>query len=292
MGLVNVDIDLLRTLIAVAEAKSFTQAGERLFRTQSAISLQIKRLEEMIGQRLFERGKEIRLTSSGKVVRSYAMEILKLNDGMLREVSHHSADVVLRIGTPDDYAQLILPGMIQEFASSNEKIEFQIVSDLSVNLARLVDLGEIDVAFLTWARGITGIHVIEERLSWVVAEGNAALALDPLPLALFPEGCRIRDLAIAALDGVGKRWRIAYSANQFAPLRETVASGAAVGVLPTRAVPKDLVRVGAKQGLPDLQSVELVIKIAPQASEIVQRFAATIASTFRGLARADTYGGL
>ncbi|MHB1199485.1 MAG: LysR substrate-binding domain-containing protein [Polaromonas sp.] len=288
MGLVNVDIDLLRTLIAVAEAKSFTQAGERLFRTQSAISLQIKRLEELIGQRLFERGKDIRLTSSGEVVRSYAMEILKLNDGMLREVSHHSANVVLRIGTPDDYAQLILPGIIHEFASSNEKIEFQIVSDLSVNLARLVDSGEIDVALLTWARGITGINVVEEQLSWVVAEGSAALALDQLPLALFPEGCRIRDLAIAALDGAGKRWRIAYSANQFAPLRTAIASGAAIGVLPTRAVPKGLVRVGAEYGLPDLQTVELVIKIAPQASETVQRFAAAIASTFRSAARSGT----
>lgn len=281
MGLVNVDIDLLRTLIAIGETGSFTAAGERLLRTQSAISLQVKRLEQLTGQPLFERGKEIRLTRAGEMVRSYAAEILKLNDAMLRDVSVEGENQVLRIGTPDDYAQLFLPSIIREFSRSNRNIEFQIRSDLSTNLSSLVDAGEIDVAFVTWTRGISGINLIEEPLSWVSVSQASTHSEDPLPLAVFPDGCRLRDMAMAALDATGRKWRVAYSSNQFAPLRAAIVAGAAIGILPSRAVPRDLIRVGSEYGLPELPPAELVIKLRAQAPEAAHRLAAAIAQALR-----------
>lgn len=281
MGLVNVDIDLLRTLIAIGETKSFTAAGERLFRTQSAISLQVKRLEELTGQALFERGKEIRLTAAGEMVRSYAVEILRLNDTMLRNIASVKTKSVVRIGTPDDYAQLFLPGVIRQFSRQHENIEFQIRSDLSVNLSRSVDAGEIDIAFVTWTKGISGISIVEEPLSWVSIADAAAPSEDPLPLAVFPDGCRVRELAMAALDASGRRWRVAFSSNQFALLRSAIAAGAAIGVLPSRAVPRDLIRVGGEYGLPELPAAELVIKLAAQAPEMARRLAAAIAQSLR-----------
>jgi DNA-binding transcriptional LysR family regulator len=281
MGLVNVDIDLLRTLIAIGETGSFTAAGERLFRTQSAISLQVKRLEQLTGQALFDRGKEIKLTRAGEMVRSYATEILKLNDAMLRDVGTEGEEQVLKIGTPDDYAQLFLPSIIREFSRSNSNIEFQIRSDLSVNLSNLVDAGEIDIAFITWNKGISGINLVKEPLSWVSVSESLTPSEDPLPLAVFPDGCRLRDMAMAALDAKGRKWRVAYSSNQFAPLRAAISAGAAIGVLPTRAVPRDLMRVGSEYDLPELPAAELIIKLRPQAPESAHRLASAIANALR-----------
>ncbi|ACA19090.1 transcriptional regulator, LysR family [Methylobacterium sp. 4-46] len=292
MGLVNVDIDLLRTLLAVADAKNFTLAGERLLRTQSAVSLQVKRLEQVVGQRLVERGsgREIRLTEAGEMVRRYAIEILKLNDALVREVAHRPETNVLRVGTPDDYAQLILPEIIGTLSRENRHVEFHVVSDLSVNLSRMVDSGDLDLALVTWASGIQGIRLAEEPLAWVAAPHSAAASLDTLPLALFPQGCRVRDMAVEALDRIGRRWRVAFSANQFTPLRTAITHGEAIGVLPLRAVPKDLVQVGPEHGLPELPCAPLIIKIGRAADDSAHQLAGAIAYAFqpRPLASAAT----
>lgn len=281
MALVNVDVDLLRTLVAISETRSFTRAGERLLRTQSAISLQVKRLEQMVGQNLLERGKDVKLTPAGEMVRAYALEILKLNDALVREVAGAEDSVAVSIGTPDDYAQLILPGIIREFSRSNSDVEFRIVSDLSTRLSNLVDAGELDLAFITRAADIDGIDIVREPLTWIGNGTGAAARQNPIPLALFPKGCRIRDLAVQSLESVGRRWRIAYSSNQFAPLRTAIAAGDAIGVIPVRAVPADFTALGADHGLPPLPYAEIVIKVGAQAPDIAHRLAATIAQAFR-----------
>jgi DNA-binding transcriptional LysR family regulator len=281
MQLVNVDVDLLRALSVVAETKNFTTAAERLFRTQSAISLQIKKLEVIAGQPLLDRGKHVRLTTAGETVLSYAARILKLNDELVRDVIPAADSDSIRIGTPDDYAQLILPGIIRDFARANRHIEFQIVSDLSIKLSKMIDANELDIVFVTKRDSISGLEHFLEPVTWVGGHGSQAALQDPVSLALAPAGCQIREIALQALGASGRRWKVAYSSNQFGSIRAAIAAGEAISVLPNRAVPRDLVRIGSEFGLPDLPNVELVIKVGTQASPTVMRLAASMTAAMR-----------
>ena len=281
MELINVDVDLLRALKVVAETKNFTTAAERLFRTQSAISLQIRKLEEIAGQPLLDRGKQIRLTSAGETVFSYAVRILKLNDELVRDVLPAADSISIRIGTPGDYAQLVLPNIIRDFARANRHIEFQIVSDLSIKLSKMIDANELDIVFITKRGDISGLEHFIEPLTWVGAHGSQTALRDPLSLALSPAGCQIREVALHSLGACGRRWKVSYSSNQFSTMRAAIAAGEAISVLPSRAVPRDLVRIGSEFGLPDLPSVELVIKVGPQASPTVMRLAASMSAAMR-----------
>lgn len=283
MGLVNLDIDLLRTLVSIAETKSFTATGDRLFRTQSAISLQVKRLEEAVGQTLLERGKgkKVTLTRSGELVRSYALEILSLNDALVQEIENTGEISTIRLGTPDDYAQLIMPSVIKQFSSKNKNIEFQIVSSLSKELSAMVDQNLLDIALVSCGPEIHGVSVVKEPLNWVMAPGSRIASTDLVPLAVFPKGCAVRDLGIKALNGAGRRWRVAYSSNHFAPLRTAIASDEAIGILPHRAVPKDLVRSGPEHGLPGLATIELIVKVSRNSPDIVLCLATAIAQAFQ-----------
>lgn len=282
MGLVNVDVDLLRTLLVVAELKTFTAAGERLHRTQSAISLQIKRLEQLVGERLVDRGsgKDVRLTKAGELIRSYALEILRLNDALVREVKGNDAPEVLRIGMPDDYAEVLLPKVIRELDRRNQNLELQIITDLSTRLGQRVEQGELDLAFLTRHDGIDGFKLLDEHLSWVSVEGASILESTPLPLALFPEGCGMRRNAIAALEAAGKAWQIAYCSQSFSTLKTAILERRAIGVLPTRAIPSSMIAVGDEWALPALRSSELLVSVDPRATPAVLRLASYVLQAF------------
>lgn len=282
MGLVNIDIDLLRTLIVVSDTGNFTKAGERLLRSQSAISLQVKRLEEFVGERLVDRDNEMRLTTAGEMVRSYASDILKLNDQLVSTLETVSSNRVVKIGTPDDYAQLFLPSVIREYTKINGNIEFQVISDLSINLASMVQDGEIDLALITRTGDIKGINLTTEPLSWVAKYGFET-DNGPIPLALFPEGCEVRRLATSSLNKAGLKWSIVCSSGQLAPIAAMISTGKAIGVLPTRAVPKDFVRIGNEFGLPHLPNADLLLKLAPQADAITKDIGKTIAHGFETL---------
>lgn len=282
MALVNVDVDLLRTLLVVAEVRSFTAAGEALCRTQSAISLQIKRLEQVVGEKILDRGsgKSIELTKTGEIVQAYAQQILKLNDALVAEVKTSSAVRKLRIGLPDDYAELLLPKIICEMSKQNEMIEMQIISDLSTRLGDLVDNQQLDVAFMTRDEGVTGFGLLNEKLSWVSAKDARVVNETPLPLALFPEGCGVRRNALAALDAVGRRWRIAYCSPSFSTLRTAILEKQAIGVLPARAIPMSMIELGPDEGLPELKSSELLVRVAPQASAELIRITSQLLRAF------------
>lgn len=281
--MVNIDIDLLRTLLVVAHTRSFTGAGERLLRTQSAISLQIKRLEDLIGRTLVERGKgrELRLTADGERVRGYAQQILDLNDALVRETSSWEKLASIRLGAPDDYASLLLPGVIRDFAVRNRGIEFQIVSDLSVELSKMVERRLLDIVFVTRSEPGVGVTAVHEPLAWVASPEMYRREGEPVPLAVFPQGCSVRESAIQALDAAGVRWRIAYSSNQFEPLRAAISGGEAIGVLPQRAVSPELTVIGPDQGLPSLGTVEIVVRVSDAAPEIVHDLADEIVKAFR-----------
>lgn len=280
MALVNVDTDLLRALIYVVDTGSFTQAAERLFRTQSAVSLQIKKLERLVTQQLLIRDKNrVSLTPSGHTVYRYALQMLKLNDELITTTKGRASSAVIRFGAPDDYQQLFMPSIIKEFSRSVYDVEYQIFSDLSPTLSKMVDNGELDLALITDSPGINALHITSEPLSWVCAPASTIDFANNVPLALFPEGCAIRELALNALRRGGRQWRIKFSSNQFAPLKSAILADQAVGILPSKVVPTGLSKVPECQ-LPKLANANIVLKISDHATEEVHQLASTITGFF------------
>lgn len=263
----NLDTDLLRTLLTVAEAKSFTKAGEQVFRTQAAISQQIKRLEDQIGKPLFIRGRRgIGLTREGELLVDYARRIMRLNDEFFAISALPHPDQIIRIGAPDDYATILLPDVLGTFRKAYPEAQVDVVCDNSNQLIREVASGNVDLALLTRSPGGEDGEVIRtEQLCWVVAIDNSPHQERPLPLAMFPNGCVCRDAALRVLRESGREWRIAFTSSTIAPILAAVAASLAVTVMEECTIPPGTRRLGEADGFPPLGTVDIVLCRAPGA---------------------------
>ncbi|PWC73469.1 LysR family transcriptional regulator [Azospirillum sp. TSH100] len=265
----NLDTDLLRAFVAVADSASFTRAGERLGRTQAAVSQQVRRLEDTVGKRVFERDTHgVRMTRDGEVLLAYARRMLTLNDEVLA-LMHRSPTVAsVRIGTPDDYATMLLPEILARFNAAYPDVMVEVVCDNSPDLVAEIDKGRYDLALITRKAGETGGELVrQEPVSWVAppqdpvppAGHRPVESLDPLPLALFPKGCVVRDIAVAALDGMGRDWRVAFTSKSVVAVHGAVMGGLGVTAMEACTVPSSLRRIGAAEGFPDLPDVDIAL---------------------------------
>ena len=256
----NLDIDLLRTFVAVAETGSFTRAAGRLGRVQSAVSMQVKRLEEVAGNRLFERSKrKVTLSEEGEVLLGYARRMLSLNQEALSDLGRTSVEGTVRLGSSDT-AAYFLPGILARFAGAYPRVQMELRCDRSWHVLDALDAGELDLALVTQQGERTGGQSVRrEPLAWASARGHAVHQADPLPLALFAQGCAYRNRAMAALDAVGRRWRMAYSSTSVTGVQAAVLSGLAVAVLAQSTLLKGMRVLGAEEGLPPLGDYELTL---------------------------------
>lgn len=265
----NLDTDLLRAFVAVADSASFTRAGERLGRTQAAVSQQVRRLEDTVGKRVFERDTHgVRMTRDGEVLLAYARRMLTLNDEVLA-LMHRSPTVAsVRIGTPDDYATMLLPDILARFNAAYPEVMVEVICDNSPDLVAEIDKGRYDLALVTRHAGEAGGELVRrEPVAWVAPPLDPVPppgyrpveSLDPLPLALFPKGCVVRDLAVAALDGIGRDWRVAFTSKSVVAVHGAVMGGLGVTAMETCTVPPSLRRIGAAEGFPDLPDVDIAL---------------------------------
>lgn len=265
----NLDTDLLRAFVAVADSASFTRAGERLGRTQAAVSQQVRRLEDTVGKRVFERDTHgVRMTRDGEVLLAYARRMLTLNDEVLA-LMHRSPTVAsVRIGTPDDYATMLLPEILARFNAAYPEVMVEVICDNSPDLVAEIDKGRYDLALVTRKAGEAGGELVrQEPVAWVAPPldpvsppGHRPVeSLDPLPLALFPKGCVVRDLAVAALDGIGRDWRVAFTSKSVVAVHGAVMGGLGVTAMECCTVPPSLRRIGAAEGFPALPDVDIAL---------------------------------
>lgn len=266
----NLDIDLLRTLVAIADSGSFSTAATQLGRTQSAVSLQIKRLEETVGQALLNRsqGRVAGPTAEGQVLIDYGRRILRLNDEAYNCFNKPSLAGKLRLGLPEELMESIFPQVLTDFSKACPRVELSVRCDLSLRLAALADAGELDLAIVkrvasrTETDETTGWRVLRrEPLVWFAGEGSNAIDQQPLPLAVFHEGCVFRMAAIAALAGAGVPWRAAFVGSSFTALRHAVVAGIAVTPLPRSLATAGLIEV--REQLPFLPDAELTSRFGP-----------------------------
>lgn len=274
MVFANLDLDLLRAFATVAETGNMTSAGGRLRRSQSAVSLQIKRLEDSLELRLFDRSpRSVRLTAAGERLLTHARAMLALNDAILDELSEPALEGAVRLGTPEDFATTHLPAVLSRFAESHPRVHLEVACDLTLNLLDRFGAGEFDLVLVKRepSGGEAGVRVWREPLVWAASPRFDPAQSGPLPLVVSPSPCVYRARAVGALDAAGRPWRIAYTCGSLAGSQAAVRAGLGVTVLPRDMVPADLAAIDDPAELPDLRDTEIALLAARSLSMPAQR---------------------
>lgn len=257
----NLQTDLLQTFVAVAESESFTGAGAAVGRTQSAVSLQIQRLETLLDCPLFERTKRrVELTRAGREFLIYARRILRLHDEAVAAVNPALGEAVIRVGMPNDYAELFMPQLLRRFEADYPEVRCDIECDLTWDLLARLDRGALDIVLgIRHAARSTGRTLCHEEIVWVAGPHfePAAPQGGPVPLVLYPESCPYRARATEALAGAGRPYRVVYTSQSPTGIRIAVEARGAVTVTSRRTVPAHWRILGNADGFPDLPPAEL-----------------------------------
>lgn len=273
------DLDLLRAFVAVVDQGGFTAAAERLGRTQTAVSMRIKRLEALTGRRLLRRNNRgVALTADGEALAVHARRMLGLNAAAVAALAASPPEGEVRLGTPADYAAAFLADVLPAFARAFPRVRVEVRCDLSAVLLDDLDRGRLDLALVTRRPGdARGTAAHREPLVWAGARGGIAHEREPLPLAVFPPLCPFREVALAALATAGREARLAYVSPSVAGLQVAVASGFAVAALARSTVLPGMRVLAAEEGFPDLPDVEIALHRRPEArAEPVSRLAAFV----------------
>ncbi|ARP79480.1 LysR family transcriptional regulator [Bordetella genomosp. 8] len=227
------DIDLLRSFVSVVDAGGFTRASERVHRTQSTVSQQIRKLEERLGCALFRReGRKALLTEDGERLLGYARRILALSNELTDTVGKGAHAEAVRLGLPDDLAVPALTEIVGAFARSRPDVRLSVCCDLSYRLRSALAQGDLDLALLKREPdGGPGIAAWPERLHWVGEPTALPVGDDAVPLVMRPAGCLYRERAIHALERAGRRWRIVYESPNLPGIQAALRGGLGVSVL-------------------------------------------------------------
>ncbi len=239
----NLDLDLVRAFVTVSESRSFTRAGERLGRSQSAVSLQVRRLEDLIGEPLFQRdARRVSLTDKGEVFLAQARRLLRVNDDIVAALAADEVEGEVRMGAPEDFATAHLPAVLGAFARSHPRIALSVTCDLTLRLLDRMSAGELDLALVKREPlgGELGVRVWREPLVWVGRDGEDLASGKVVSLIAAPSPCVYRRRATTALDEAGRAWRIAYTSPSVAGQLAALRAGLGVSVLPRAMVPDDL----------------------------------------------------
>ena len=214
------DLDQLRTFIAIAETGSFTKAAEQVNKTQSAVSMQMRRLEERVGQPIFVRdGRQSRVTDAGIRLLDYARRMLSLNAETIAAFSSDAMSGTVKLGLPDDYAPRLLPTVLASFATTHPNIEIEVVCEQSSCLHRRIQDGRLDLGIVTHGSRTqekNGRIIRSEPLLWVSSAHHSVHCQATIPLALGTKTCSWRSSATEALSRIGKKYRIAYVSSSAA----------------------------------------------------------------------------
>ena len=272
------DLNLLRAFVSVVDAGGFTRAGERVHRTQSTVSQQIKRLEDAAGRPLFLReGRKVRLTEDGERLLGYARRILALS-AEAKAALGGSAPVMVRLGIPDDFALVSLTQAVAAFAASRPQVRLAVRCGVSCDLSADLARGELDVALYKREPNLgPAFAAWPERPVWI-ASANAPLPpLDPVPLVAFTQGCIYRNRAIHALEAAGLNWRIAYESPNLMGIQAALACGLGIALLERRILTAEHRLIGQGDGLPPVQATELALGLSDAAGPAARELAETLA---------------
>lgn len=283
----GIDPDLLRVFVYIAEDGSFTRAAERVGRTQSAVSMQVQRLEGLLGEKVLLRGKggSVQLTSHGRYLLERARDLLALNDEIWGAFREPTVRGTVRLGTPDDYAMRFLPPVLKRFADTHPAVEVDVLCLPSNDLVTRLKAGDLDLTLCSEThepRNWPSTSLWRGPLHWITAERHSPHRLDPLPLAVAATDCAWRRAALTTLEKAGRRYRIGYTSATLTGTHVPVLAGLAVTVSPITTLPPGLRVLRPDEGLPTLPEAGiLLLKGANPTQPITDVLAAHITETFR-----------
>ena len=259
------DIDHLRTFIAIAETGSFTRAADLVHKTQSAVSMQMKRLEERIAKPIFARdGRASKLTEDGERLLDYARRIVKLNVEALAAFSDVELTGRVRLGVPDDYADRYLPEIMARFSRAYPGVELTVVCEPSCDLAERIQRDELDLAIVTDTETTRATETFRrERLLWTTSSRHPTHTEEPLPLALGRPSCRWRHTALECLDKIGRPYRILYTSGNSGAISAAVLAGLAVSVFPESGLRPGMRVLTPAEGFPELPPCRIGLLRSP-----------------------------
>lgn len=269
------DLDLLRTFTMIAETRALNRAADRVGRSQAAISMQVKRLEEIVNQPLLKRtGRGVLLTGHGERLLLHAQKILRAHDEALAELSGTGLSGTIRFGCPDDYAVVFLPLLLRDFASQHPQVLVEVYCAPTPRLLERLENHTLDIAMISLPGNTIEEAIIRrEPLVWVGAKGGDAAQMEPLQLALSDPDTLDHIAAISELNNAGRPYRLAYASHSVSGLTAVVRSGQAIAVLTQTAVPNDLQILPAESGLPQLPDVSITVKLdSKKPSALVSAF--------------------
>ena len=286
-----IETDLARTFVAICDTGSFSRAADRVARTPSAVSLQMKKLEEILRRELFVReGRTVRLTSDGEAFLGYARRLMDLNEETVSRFLTQGIEGRVVFGAPDDIGYIAVPQILKRFASTHPQVEVDVKLRSSDDLRRLCDAGELDLAVLACGeygqRKVTIVHT--ENLVWAGLKHGGAIAREPLPLALASRGCAWRAIALDALDAANVRYRIAYSSGHSQGQIAAVLADLAIAPLPESHVTAPLQKLGAAEGLPPLRQYEVALMKRRGCSAVADALAEHVVASFADLQPSPT----
>jgi DNA-binding transcriptional LysR family regulator len=260
----TLDLVVLRTFIAIVEAGTLAAAALRVGRSESAVSLQLKKLEETIREPLFDRsGRKLILTEVGTTTLSYARRLLDLNDEALQAAQAYGLDGKVSLGVPQDFAETWLPALVGSFRRSHPGIKVKVDVDRSPLLQARAARGETDLVLVFADRQPTSaVWSCELPMTWIGRAGYTRGAEENVSLAVFDPPCAFRAAATAALDRAAIAWTVAFTSSSLAGLWAAVDAGLGISVRTPAGIPPHLVALRHGVGLPELPKVVLAMHTA------------------------------
>ncbi len=249
----NLDLTTLRSFVAVAEHGGVTRAAGMLNLTQSAVSMQLKRLEELLGANLLDRsGRGIALTSSGDQLLTYARRMVVLNDEAVGRLTEDLYEGEIALGVPHDVVYPVIPRVLKAFNAAFPRVKVRLISSSTVNLLEILGRGAADL-ILTTEEGVGqgGETLTEMPLRWVGAPGGQEWRKRPLRLA-FCKFCIFRPSVIRRLDSAGIAWEMAVDSDEDRAVEALISADLAVGALMEDSIPPHLEAISSGGALPDL----------------------------------------
>lgn len=289
--LTNLPTDLLRTFIAVVELGGHSKAGAVLGRSQPAISLQIRRLEDLIRTPLLsQEGRAIHPTPAGEALLSYAREMVRINDEAVRYFHRSDMNGVLRIGLPTDYAVAFLQNTLTGFRRSHPDVDLEIHCDLSRELLQHLRSDDLDIIVATMPTGRMPYlsRAWVEQPVWAASEALELTGDRPVPLGAHLEGCDYRSRMVEALDGAARRWRIVYTGPGISGLQNAVLNGLCVTALTRATMLPGMRELQEDEGFPKLEPLRVGLfykhpRLSPAGLQLVSDLVASLESVGSGV---------
>jgi len=274
--MLNYPTELLRSFVAVVDCGGFSQAGTRVGRSQPAMSLQIKRLEALVGGELIRRSsREIELTETGGMVLDYSRRILSLNDELQHRLVQSQLSGTVRLGIPNEFAMSHLPRILAGFTKRYPDVRLEVVSELSNDLLMEQKAQHLDLVIAFNVRDQTKQAVAwTEELVWVLSNDARFDDLHSLPLVVAPQGCVYRDRMLSSLDREHADWQIVYTGTSYGGIRAAVMAGLGVTALAKSTVPAGLQMIRQSNTLPKLKNARVSLHyLSDNPNEVVRRLA-------------------